>query len=81
LWTLRFKKTQKFFIINASQNISRDFFVTDVFNKNAIFNVLLMIKFTFLLHKSSGFQRHPIAPTPPPPPPGVVAGGGGKRVF
>jgi hypothetical protein len=34
---------KKYFFKNASQNILTIFFVSEVFNKNVIFNVLLMI--------------------------------------
>jgi hypothetical protein len=53
-------------IKNDSQNILRNMFVSEVFNKNAIFIVLLIIlvQLTFLLSISSVLQRQ--NPLPPP---------------
>jgi hypothetical protein len=63
-----------FKIKNTSQNFLRNLFVSEVFNKNVIFSVLLIIEveLTNLLSKSSGLQRkHPL----PPPPQGCAVGG------
>jgi hypothetical protein len=65
------------------QNILRNFFVAEVFNKNSHFNVLLMIievNLTFLLRKSSGLKRKQPLPRPPPTQ-GCARGGGEVDLF
>jgi hypothetical protein len=54
-------------------------FVSEVFNKNAIFIVLLIIlvQLTFLLSISSVLQRQ----NPLPPPPGMCRGWGNNWIF
>jgi hypothetical protein len=72
----------KYFSLKSKMPRKISFF-SEVFNKNVIFNVLLMIILVllpFLLSKSSGFQRS--TPLPPPAPPQrALQGVGEKWIF